>query len=152
MIRKFKKFRRLSFKEKKLFFEAYATVGIMRAAILRISFERLTRSLKHRQNDIEIVSLSHKEMQEALSVGRAIRRASVHTLWQSTCLAQSLTARRMLQKRGIPGVFYLGVAKNAEGKEQIEAHSWSQCGDTIITGGEGHENFTVLSMFGWSSK
>ena len=152
MIRKFKKFRKLSFKEKKLFFEAYATVGIMRVAILRIPFERLTRSLKHQQNDMEIVPLSHKKMQEALSVGRAIRRASAHTLWESTCLAQSFTARRMLQNRSIPGVFYLGVAKNAEGKEQIEAHSWSQCGDTIITGGEGHENFTVLSVFGWSSK
>ena len=58
----------------------------------------------------------------------------------------------MLQKRGISGVFYLGVAKNADEKEQIEAHSWSQCGDMIITGGEGHENFTVLSMFGWSVK
>jgi hypothetical protein len=152
MIVKFKKFCKLSFKEKKLFFEAYATVGIMRAAILRISFERLTRSLKHQQNDMEIVSLGNKEMQTALSVGRAISRASAYTLWESTCLAQSFTARRMLQKRGIPGVFYLGVAKNAESKEQIEAHSWSQCGDTIITGGEGHENFTVLSMFGWSSK
>ena len=150
MIRKFKKFRKLSFKEKLLFFEAYVTVGIMRAAILRIPIEQLTRSLKHQQNDMEIVPLDNKELQTAISVGRAISRASAHTPWDSTCLAQSFTARRMLQKRSIPGVFYLGVAKNADGKEQIEAHSWSQCGDMIITGGEGHENFTVLSMFGWS--
>jgi len=29
------------------------------------------------------------------------------------------------------------------------AHAWTQCGDTIITGGGGHEEFTVLSVFGW---
>ncbi|MCK5516996.1 MAG: lasso peptide biosynthesis B2 protein [Desulfobulbaceae bacterium] len=149
MIRKFKKFEKLSFREKKLFLEAYVTVGIMRAAILTVPFKRLTRSLECQQTDMEIVPLDYKEMQTALSVGRAISRASAHTLWQSTCLAQSLTAQRMLARRGIPGVLYLGVAKNADDKSDMKAHSWSQCGEMIITGGEGHENFTVLSMFGW---
>ncbi len=150
MIRKFKKFEKLSFREKKLFLEAYVTVGIMRAAILRVSFKRLTRSLEYQQTDVEIVPLGYKETQTALSVGRAISRASAHTFWQSTCLAQSFTAQRMLSRRGVPGVLYLGVSKNADDGTDLKAHSWSQCGEMIITGGEGHENFTVLSMFGWT--
>jgi hypothetical protein len=55
----------------------------------------------------------------------------------------------VLKKRGIPGVFYLGVAKDEEHKEKMKAHAWTQCGDSIITGGRGHEMFTVVSVFGW---
>jgi hypothetical protein len=58
----------------------------------------------------------------------------------------------MLQKRGIAGVFYLGVAKDGEGKEKMKAHAWTQCGDRIITGGRGHEEFTVVSVFGWRKR
>ena len=152
MISKIKKFCRLPSHDRKLFWEAYVTVGVMRAAILIVPFKRLTRSLMHQQNDMEIIPLDYKKMQTALSVGRAIRRASACTLWESSCLAQSFTVQRMLKKRGVPGVFYLGVAKNADGKEEMKAHSWSQCGDMIITGDEGHEDFTVLSVFGWESR
>ena len=149
MIRKFKKFTKLSAKEKNLFMEAYYTLGIMRAAILRISFKRLTRSLEHQAKKSELVQLDEAQMQMALSIGKAIEQAAAHTPWESACLAQSLTAQRMLKKRGIPGVFYLGAAKDEEGKEKMKAHAWSQCGDQVITGGKGHEKFTVLSVFGW---
>ena len=152
MIRRFKKFTKLSSEEKKLFLEAYVTLGQMRASILTVSFKRLTRSLDHKSTKEEITELNEKEIQIALAVGKAISRAAAYTPWESLCLAQSLTAQKMLQKRGIPGVFYLGAAKDEESKEKMKAHAWSQCGDTIITGGAGHEEFTVLSVFGWMGK
>ena len=99
-----------------------------------------------------LAKLSEVEMKIAKKVGKAIMRASAYTPWESACLAQSLTAQKMLQKRGIPGVFYLGAAKDEENKEKMKAHAWSQCGDTIITGGKGHEAFTVLSVFGWGKE
>lgn len=149
MLYKFKKFRELSSEEKKLFLEAYVTLGMMRTAILTISFKRLTRKLDHLPKKEEITILNDKEMFIAKKVGEAISRAAAYTPWESACLAQSLTAKKMLQKRGIPGFFYLGAAKDKESKEKMKAHAWSQCGDTIITGGGGHEEFTVLSVFGW---
>jgi len=149
MLHKIKKFTKLSSEEKKLFLEAYVTLGIMHAAILTVSFKRLTRSLEHLSNKEELTTLNDKEMSIATAVGQAIIRASAYTPWESACLAQSFTAQKMLQKRGIPGVFYLGAMKDKESKEKMKAHAWSQCGDTIITGGEGHEEFTVLSVFGW---
>ena len=152
MLRKIQQFTKLKKEEKKLFLEAYIILGIMRAAILTISFKRLTRSLVHHPNEIEVTPLNDEEIQAAISVGQAITRAAAYTLWESACLAQSLTAQKMLQKRGIPGVFYLGAAKDEESKENMKAHSWSQCGDTIITGAKGHEAFTVLSVFGWAGK
>ncbi len=149
MIQKFKKFSKLSSEEKNLFIEAYYTLGMMRAAILRVSFKRLTRSLEQQAKKSELAQLDEEQMQVALSIGKAIRQAAAYTPWESACLAQSLTAQRMLKKRGIPGVFYLGAAKDEEGKEKMKAHAWSQCDNRIITGGGGHEKFTVLSVFGW---
>ena len=149
MLRKIRKFSKLSSEEKKLFLEAYVTLGIMRAAILTISFKRLTRSLEHSPNKGEVAALNDNENSKAILVGQAITKASAYTPWESACLAQSLTAQKMLQKRGIPGVFYLGVMKDEDAKNKMKAHSWSQCGDTIITGGGDHEAFTVLSIFGW---
>ena len=149
MIRKFKKFTTLSLEEKKLFIEAYVTLGKMRAAILTISFKRLTRSLEHKASVEELAPLTEEEMQTARLIGKAIGRASAYTPWESACLAQSLTAQKMLQKRGISGVFYLGAAKDEESEAKMKAHAWTQCGDVIITGGGGHEAFTVLSVFGW---
>ena len=129
--------------------EAYYTLGMMRAAILRISFKRLTRALEHQAKKSELAQLDEGQMQMALSIGKAIGQAAANTPWESACLAQSLTAQRMLKKRGIPGVFYLGAAKDEEGEEKMKAHAWSQCGDQIITGEGGHEKFTILSVFRW---
>ena len=146
MLRKFKKFSQLSSEEKKLFFEAYVILGMMRVAILTISFKRLTCSLDHVAKKEETPILNDKEMDIAIKVGQAITRAADYTPWNSACLAQSLTAQKMLKKRGVPGVFYLGASKD---KENMKAHAWSQCGETIITGGDSHEEFTVLSVFRW---
>jgi len=149
MIKKFKKFSQLSGEEKKLFLEAYVTLGMMRVAILTISFKRLTRSLEHAAEKKVLPELNKQELETAKLVGQAIVWASAYTPWESACLAQSLTAQKMLQKRGVSGVFYLGVAKDEESKEKMKAHAWTQCGDSIITGGRGHEVFTVVSVFGW---
>ena len=149
MIEKFKRFIALSSEEKKLFMEAFMMLGMMRAAVLSLSFKRLTRSLEQLENKKKVLEkLDEKEAYTAKSVGKAIKRASAYTPWESACLVQSLTAQKMLKKRGIAGVFYLGVKKDAEDNE-IKAHAWSQCGDNIITGSGGHKAFTVLSAFEW---
>lgn len=149
MIQKFKKFSKLSASEKKLFLEAWLMLGIMRAAILMVPFKRLTRNLEQQQNHVEITSLYEREMKIAITIGKLIASAANNTPWESACLAQSLTAQRMLKRRGVPGVFYLGVMKGENGDEKMSAHAWSQCGETIITGQEGHEDYTVVSVFWW---
>ena len=152
MLRKIKKFSQLSTNEKNLFMEAYFTLGMMRAAILRVPFKKLTRSFEHQAKKGTLTELNVEQKTTAISIGKAIEQAAVHTPWESACLAQSLTAQKMLQKRAIPGVFYLGVAKDKENKEKMQAHAWSQCGENIITGTRGHESFTVVSVFGWGKE
>jgi len=134
MIHKLKRFLALSFAEKILFLEAYTVLGLMRAAILTISFKRLTRSLHHSKYKIKPDPLSAEELDTARLVGRIITQAAGNTPWESACLTQVLTAQRMLQKRNIPGMFYLGVNNKKSAGEEMSAHAWSQCGDEIITG------------------
>lgn len=94
----------------------------MRAAILTVSFKRLTRTLEHTAMKKELPTLSETQMKTAKKVGEAITRASAYTPWESACLAQSLTAQKMLQKRRIPEVFYLGAMKDEESEEKMKAH------------------------------
>jgi len=149
MLGKIKKFTKLSVQEKRFFMEAYYTLGIMRAAILRIPFKKLTRSLQHYTEKSELTELNEDQKKISLAIGKAIERAAAYTPWESACLVQSLTAQKMLQKRGIPGIFYLGVAKD---EKKMRAHAWTQCSGMIITGENGYEAFTVVSAFGWDTE
>jgi hypothetical protein len=149
MIQKIIQFKELPFREKKFFLEAWLTLGVMRAAILTVSFKRLSRSLRQQQRAAGLTSLHGRERDIAILTGRAITKAAAHTPWESACLAQSLTAHRMLKRRAVPGVFYLGVMKDEDSNEKMRAHAWTRCGETVITGHKGHETFTVISEFHW---
>jgi hypothetical protein len=138
--------------EKRYFCEAYIILGLMRAGILFLPFKWLTRTLELKQNITETSHLIPAEMRTSILIGNAIQRAAKYTPWESACLAQALTAQKMLQRRSIPGVFYLGVRKNVTIQEKMKAHAWSQYGETILTGKTGHKNFIVVSAFTWERK
>jgi hypothetical protein len=142
------KFAKLTGRQKRLFWEAVLTLGMMRAAILTVSFKRLTRTLHHSKQEIVTETPRGERLQMAKEIGKAIDTAAKHTPWESACLAQALTAHRMLRKRGIPGVFYLGVMRDGTAEEKMKAHAWSKCGEIVVTGG-GYEGFAVLSAFAW---
>jgi len=152
MCSRFRKFIALNSEERRLFIEAYFLLGVMRAAIKFISFKRLTRSLDHSKERSSLGVLPQEQLRTAIIVGKVIEQAANNTPWESACLVQSLTAQRMLEKRGVPGVFYLGAMKDGRGDGKMKAHAWTQCGDTVITGAKGYEDFTVLSVFGWRGK
>ena len=149
MIRKIKLFWRLPIKEKMLFVEAFFLLGLMRLLITTVSFKRLTRSLRQSSTDVELSPLNDNQATVAVQVGEIIGRAANNTPWESVCLTQALAAQRMLKKRGIPGVFYLGVMKDKENDKNVRGHAWSQCDETIITGAKEHEDYTVISVYRW---
>ena len=138
--------------EKRLFLEAYILLGVMRVAILTISFKRLTSSLDQNQfsRNSKMPQQCKCHQQQVHAIRRAIIRAARRTPWESACLVQALTARVMLQKRHIPGAFYLGVAPDDTGESPLKAHAWSQCGNIIVTGNHGHERFKIMTVFSWN--
>ena len=142
------KFRALSSTEKRLLIEAYIRLGIMRAAILTVSFKRLTRSLMRLQ-DVREPGVDVGQLELAKAIGKAVRTAANNTPWESACLTQVLVAQRMLQKRGIGGVIYIGATMDSSNEEMLRAHAWLKSGGEFITGEEGRGDYTVLTSFGW---
>ncbi|WP_345986755.1 lasso peptide biosynthesis B2 protein [Sulfurimonas sp. HSL-1656] len=145
---KIRKFLALSGPEKRLFLEAFAGLGMMRFAITAMPFKRLVHKLEQSKGERVPPSLSAEQVSGAKAVSKAVISAANNTPWESACLVQSLTAQRMLQRQGIPGVFYLGVHRDNTKDGNMRAHAWLLCGDLVVTG-EGFDGFTVLSSFAW---
>ena len=151
MISKIKKFAGLPVEEKWWFVEAWFVLGLMRATILVVPFRKLTRSLQKVDVEYDLPALAEGVQETAARVGKSIATAANHTPWRSACLVQSLTARKMLGRRGIPGIIVLGVAKEDDSIEKMKAHAWTRCGELIITGRSGHEGFTAVGTFLWGA-
>jgi hypothetical protein len=151
MLRNVRKYFLLTGQQQKLFFEAYLTLGFYRIAILTRSFKSLVSELHQNGKPIH-AEFADEKKQLALIIGDAVTTAANQTPWQSACLVQALTAQRMLRKRKIAGRFHLGVTMNSadsDPNDPMTAHAWLVCGDEILTGRTGLENYTILSTFSW---
>ncbi|WP_218576502.1 lasso peptide biosynthesis B2 protein [Desulfobacter latus] len=124
--------------------EAYVWLGLSRAAILLIPFRRIAPLLGRTMTITPDYELP--DMTRPLQISWAVRTAARFTPWESKCLAQAMSARIMLKRRGYPTTLYLGLAKKAD--NELSAHAWLRCGSRILTGGLGHGRFTVISTFG----
>ena len=151
MLKKAQIFLSLSSDQKRLFLQAYRLLGTMRFAIPTRSFKSLVANLDVHRGVHDQPPLDSDDLATAHQIGWAVRKAAQFTPWQSACLVQVLAAQRMLQKRGIAGVFYLGADNSGVEDEAptFLAHAWLKCGDEFITGEQGHERFTVVSAFSW---
>jgi len=151
MLRRIRKFLALDRQHKKLFLQAYLVLGKVRYSLLRRPFRKLVAGLDVSRDAVVQAPLEPSARATALAVGWAVRTAANFTPWESTCLVQVLAAQRMLQKRGIAGVFYLGATNNRVSDESpgFLAHAWLKCNGEFITGETGHEQYTVVSSFSW---
>ncbi len=154
MLKKLRQFAVLNFQQKYIFIAAWFLLGWMRVAILTVSFKRLVRALEHHRDTTAARTLDEYQIIQAIEIGRMVERAARYTPWQSRCLAQVLVVQRLLAARGISGQFFLAVRKGGSesaNPDSLFAHAWVRCGDVIVNGGRGHEQFVVVSSFSWSA-
>ena len=125
------------------FLEAWFLLHVAKLVILLISFKKIASWMGRLQlestYDLHSSRISTK-------IEHAIRRASRYTLHTSKCYDQALTAKALLGQSGLPSTIYFGLAK--ENDKQLKAHAWVRCGNFIITGKAGLEQFTVVASFG----
>ncbi len=147
-----KKFMALEARNKLLLLRAWCMLGCFRAIMLALPLKRLTRGLQHHPGPVVPAALGPQQQQEARTIGAMVAAAASITPWQSRCLLQVLVVQRLLAARGVLGHFYLGVCRNPfQGMAvgDIAAHAWLQCGDLIVSGAAGHEQYTVISTYSW---
>ncbi|WP_075999275.1 lasso peptide biosynthesis B2 protein [Pseudohalioglobus lutimaris] len=138
----------LNTSSKLLLLKIYFLLGYYRAAILLTSFKRLSSPLQHYREEPQRMPASDQQKQRAAHLGYLVAGAARFTPWQSRCLVQVLTLQRLMAKEGIGGRFYLGVNRKSESGE-LSAHAWLRCGEQIVNGAYGHEQFAVVSTFSW---
>lgn len=124
--------------------EALLGLGISQIIITALPFKRIAGGLGEYMQESALTS-NAAEIPLIKSVSWAISIMSRHTIWESKCLAQAITAKYMLRRRNIKSTLYLGVAKNE--KQEMLAHAWLRSGEKIVTGARTKENFVVLSSF-----
>ncbi len=144
LLRRVIKFFALSWRDQRLFMEAFCLTGVVRLTILLLPFRWLAPFLgKHMMESPTkegVVKLA-----AAQRIGRVVETVSRYTPWESKCLVQAIVGKIMLRQRGINNTLYLGVGRN-EGKSLV-AHAWLRCGERIITGGRGRERFAMVGKF-----
>lgn len=142
----FNQFKALSSLEKKLFFRAWWWCLSAKLIILMIPFHRFkcllgVQMVPHGEH------LTKEQQCLAIQIKQAVSRASRACPFHCQCLVLAITAQRLLRQHQIPSTLYLGVAKERE--NLLKAHAWVRSGMTMITGGVGHEAFTILVTFGF---
>lgn len=145
------KFLALDRQHKALFIRAYFLLAYLRVAMISQPFKKFIQDLELHKQSVQLEELSGKERGTAIAIGWAVQTAARFTPWESACLVQVLAAQKMLQRRKIPGAFYIGATKGVEqGSGEMAAHAWLKCGSQFITGEQGHKQYTVVSCFSWT--
>jgi hypothetical protein len=140
--------------ERSLLLEAVAWIGLMQALIPSIKFKRIAGLFRLAAGEKRQV-LSPEQAAEASTIGWAVAAAAARGPWRPLCLGQALAGMAMLRRRQIPGTLYLGVAASAFppvpsiSGDPFAAHAWVRCGDAVITGESGFEQFSVIASFTW---
>jgi hypothetical protein len=71
--------------------------------------------------------------------------------FRTLCLQQAIAVRRMLARRGIPAMVYLGVARDRTDRAQADqgraAHAWVRVGSRVVSGDGVLEKFAIVARF-----
>ena len=126
-LQRFKKFGELSWNEQLLFSEAYflqLTTGLL---LKIIPFRWIPRLFANPSTSSSQVSRLRSQISSLEQIKTAIQHTSKISPWRNKCLIQSLSARRMLNRRKIQSLLSLGVTRDENGR--MIAHAWLKAGD-----------------------
>ena len=62
----------------------------------------------------------------------AVARVHRYVPWNTECYTQALTAKYLLQKRGIPSILTIGFKKAENG--EVHGHAWLAINEWVVTG------------------
>ncbi|MBN1187692.1 MAG: lasso peptide biosynthesis B2 protein [Bacteroidales bacterium] len=141
---KVKKYSSLNSLERRTYFKALFLFIWVRLILVILPFKKYATKLGEKDQETTDTLMPEWESYVVL-VKDSIRRASRYNIVKPKCLAEAITAKKLLNKKQIPSTLYLGVAKDE--KQKMIAHAWLRCGNIIVTGKQGMGKFTVVSKF-----
>jgi len=119
---------------------------LARLAVWFVPFRRLASRLGNEM--AESPATDTKEQRgAAASIGWAIRTLGRRLPLMNQCLVQGIAAIWMLQRRRTPTTLYFGLAKDEEVSGELKAHAWVHCGEKVLTGAKGYQDYRVVASF-----
>jgi len=117
--------------------------------IVRIKHLAHSTSLlgEHLQNRPFCALANTEQIQKARRIGHLMRLVSKHVPWYCACLSEAICVKWLLNRLGIPSVFYLGAKIDSESDKGVKAHAWVSVGPSTIVGALGHRDFSVVAVF-----
>jgi hypothetical protein len=140
---KIAKFAKLPPTDKKLYFEALLISTKVKLIVVCLPLRWYAHYLG-KQHLVTPEDNIENSRSVILRVSQAIVRSQKTVPWQNKCLVNAITAKRMLQRKGLASTLYLGVNKE---NGNMAAHAWLRCGNLFVTGKRGMEKFTIVSTF-----
>lgn len=113
--------------------------------ILHRPFSELSDRIGSFQKETEIEPCDAKTLSYIRDVQYAVMGVCNHTPWESRCLVQALTAKKILNRHGYACTLYMGVGKDQN--NQMIAHAWLRCGNRFVTGGNGFLHYAVTGTY-----
>ena len=131
--------------ERRLAFQALATLAVVRLILWLFSFGRV-RSIVDRWAS---TPAAVPDEMAARAVRRAVDRAA-RSIAGSACLPQALTAEVMLRRSGQPARVSIGVAPDGA---PLDAHAWVESSGILVTGDSADlGRYRTLAVFGPESR
>jgi hypothetical protein len=124
------------------FCEAWIFLHISKAIILFFPFKKIAAKIGVSQ--LETTKDPIPQNQLAIVV-ISLQRAVKYAAHNSKCYDQALAAKFMFNRRQLPSTLYFGLSKE---ENQLSAHAWVRCGDSVVIGSRGFEKYTPVAWFG----
>jgi hypothetical protein len=138
------RFRHLTWARCRLLLEAGLGLALYKVVLYVVPFRLLAPSLGRPMRE-RLTPVNPAQREIIRQVAWALEAADRRLPWHSRCLVRAVTAKRMLQRRGLPSTLYLGARRDAERK--IATHAWLLAGELPLVGTRGAREYTVLATF-----
>lgn len=90
-------------------------------------------------------------VETAAEIGMMVDRVARAMPFRAVCLQQALASSRMLRRRGVPVIVYLGVNRNPAERAAPElgaaAHAWVKVGSKVISSDGNLADYAVVARF-----
>ena len=163
MLKILKKWKTKSLEQRKLFFEAFIYLLYSCLLIYIMPFKKIIIFLNLISKSSELkkeISILPEFKDELFNKNDYNRQIIENIVWSVTaaskyiplsglCLIQALAAHKMLKKRSISGLLYLGVGKDQKDQNKLVAHAWVKYNNKTITGGANLDKYAVVSLYTW---
>jgi len=146
-----------------LFVEAVFSLALARFYVRFFAFKNYIYRVGKPQSLEELEDgepVSENELKILRQVSQEISRAARNIPWDAVCLPQAMAGKWMLKRRNLSSTMFLGVAKEkaavasdirkleqGEWQQGLKAHAWLKVGKFVVTGRQGHRQFTVVGRF-----